>query len=118
MATWPTTLPQEVAWNNYKETTQPATLRSQPEAGPFKARPRFSAAMEIFSVMLVNLTSDQVDTLKFFYKTTCAMGSTPFDWVHPRSGNPAVLTFMSDTITVVGTSRNKFSASFDMAILP
>lgn len=117
MPTWPTSLPQRADWNSYKETTKSGTIRSQPDVGPFKARPRVTLAPDAFEVMVSHLTSTQCETLMSFFKNTCAMGSTPFDWVHPRTGNPAVLVFNGD-ITLQGQARNKFGASFEVLILP
>ena len=118
MPSWPVSLPQTVGWDDYSESTPSgATLRSLPDTGPVKTRPRVSKVTHLFTVALPRLSSDQVDTLQSFYENDCAMGSAAFTWVHPRSQADAVITFMSE-IKIVGVARNRFKASFDMAIQP
>lgn len=116
MATWPTSLPQRVDANNYKESTKSGTLRSQPDTGPFKSRPRMTLAPDSFELQISHLTSTQADALMSFFKNTCAMGSIPFDWVHPRTGGPASVIFNSE-IDLQGMSRNKFAATFQILVL-
>jgi|SRR6185312_13237117 len=116
MPSWPAALPQTVDWNNFKEMTKSNTLRSQPDVGPFKSRPRVSKAPKGFSVQLSLLTSDQVDALMSFYDEDCAQGSIAFDWTHPRTGAPISATFAGE-ISIDAQARNKFMASFDFLIL-
>lgn len=92
MATWPTSLPQQALLDGYQEQAMDNVVRSSVDQGPEMTRPRYTAAPVDFSVSLI-LTSTQCDALDSFYDATLNFGTTAFDWLHPRTGAAASLSF-------------------------
>lgn len=92
MTTWPVTLPNFVLENGYQEAFPKNTVETEMEAGPTKARRRYTATFRRFSVMM-NMDYTQSDTFETFYKVACASGTLPFDWVHPRTQAPMSFRF-------------------------
>jgi hypothetical protein len=91
MATWPASLPQEIAGDSYKETVPDTTIRSDMDTGPAKVRSRFTVGIPAFEMSLL-MSVTQVATLDTFYVTTLALGVSQFTWIHPRT-EAAVTTF-------------------------
>lgn len=81
---WPTTLPQFVLEGGYQEALEDQTAETQMDAGPAKIRRRFTTSTRRFQVV-VQMTPEQGVIFEAFYLTTLAGGTTPFDWVHPRT---------------------------------
>jgi hypothetical protein len=92
MIIWPSSLPQKVDADKYKEAIQDNRLRSDPDMGPPKMRPRFSAVIETFSIEM-NLTRDQSDDFITFYKSTTSFGTKEFQWTHPRTEATVMMRF-------------------------
>lgn len=92
---WPVSsgLPNYLALENANETFPDNTLRYKTDVGPPKLRRRSTAAPTIF-VGSMTLNSSQTSTFETFYKTTLMYGSLPFEWVHPRTRNAAVMRFV------------------------
>lgn len=84
MASWPTSLPQQVLLEGYQEQQLDISIRSSVDVGPEKVRPRYTAAPVDFNCSLV-LTSTQCDALDAFYDATLNFGTDRFDWTHPRT---------------------------------
>jgi hypothetical protein len=87
---WPGTLPIYVLEGGYNEQSAPNTVESEMDAGPKKSRRRYTATFERFGLSIA-CTADQAETFRTFWKSTCASGTIPFDWVHPRTR--AAMTF-------------------------
>lgn len=81
---WPGTLPQYVLEGGYQETLEDQTVESQMDTGPAKVRRRFTNSVRQFKVT-IQCDEAQAADFEVFYNTTCAGGSLPFDWVHPRT---------------------------------
>lgn len=84
MASWPVTLPNYVLESGYQEQLPKNVVETDMEGGPPKVRRRFTKTFRRFNVAQV-MDYTQVATFEAFYNTTCASGSLPFDWVHPRT---------------------------------
>ena len=67
------------------ETPPDTTLETQMDAGPPKARRRFSAGIRKLDMKMI-MTAAQVATLDAFYVTTLSGGALTFDYAHPRTG--------------------------------
>jgi hypothetical protein len=78
-ATWPATLPDSFEVDSYNEAEADSLIRSQVDAGPAKVRRRFSGNVRPVQGRMT-LTSEQLNTLRTFFRTTLAMGALPFDW--------------------------------------
>lgn len=84
MATWPTSLPQYVLEQGYQESLEDQTIETAMDAGPPKVRRRFTTSVRKLTVQ-VQMDADQAAIFEDFYLNTCAGGSLPFEWVHPRT---------------------------------
>lgn len=80
MATWPATLPQEMLKDGYARSAGDNVIRSSMDAGPGKARRRFTAVAKPM-VGSVLLTDAQLAIFKGFYADDLLDGSLRFDWV-------------------------------------
>lgn len=61
-------------------TPQDTRIRSTVDAGPPIMRPRFTAAIESWSVKMGPVTGPELSTLLAFYGTTLSQGTLPFAW--------------------------------------
>lgn len=84
MASWPASIPAD-AWRmeDYAQSLPDVTLRTEMDAGPAKARRRFTAATAPITGSLM-LTSAQLADLLTFYDQVG--GFTIFDTTDPRTG--------------------------------
>lgn len=74
-----------VTSGDFGENGSELAVRTTMDSGRIKVRKRFTTVPSFLAGTLGSLTSAQVDTLMTFWKTTCAGGSIPFDWAHPRT---------------------------------
>lgn len=91
-ATWPLSLPQLVLRDGYTEKPGDNTIETPVDAGPAKARRRFTASVRRFSAS-VKFSAAQMVTFEEFWGVTLADGSLPFEWKHPRTQADATLVF-------------------------
>ena len=93
-AVWPASLPARLLANP-GATEQPpdVVLETQMDAGPPKARRRYTAGFRIVQGSLA-LTRAQYATLDDFYVNTLQGGALPFDWIHPITSAPVTVRFM------------------------
>lgn len=84
-AVWPAGLPQNLRTSDLQETMPDTVLRTQMDAGPAKARRRFTAAPRPFSGSLV-MTQAQVEVFDAFFVDVVAGGALQFEWKFPRTG--------------------------------
>jgi hypothetical protein len=82
---FPAALEAQILNEGYGETPQTATIRTQMDAGPAKARRRFSARVDNLQLNFL-LSDTDLDTLLTFYTTTSKEGSLRFNMTHPRTG--------------------------------
>lgn len=116
-AAWPSTLPDYVLQQGYDEKWGSTSISTSMEIGPAKKRNRTTAGIDRFQVQLL-LTSDEVDALKIFWKTTVARGTLPFTWVNPREQTAVTFRFLGDDAPDIKPSNDSFVASFALEILP
>jgi hypothetical protein len=74
---WPSDLPKCFILGSEQEQPGDMRLRSAPDVGPAKQRPRSTAAVDLLSGSM-KLTEAQWEILKAFGKTTLAGWSLPF----------------------------------------
>ena len=117
MATWPINLPQRIARDGFREVPKSQVIRSETDSGAPKQRRRFSATITTFSVV-INLTDTEVTTFETFFETQLLGGSMSFDWVHPRTQNPAVVRIVGGAYTLVNLGGTLYQVSFSMEVLP
>jgi hypothetical protein len=93
-AVWPSALPQRFL-QDPGATEQPPDLmlETQMDAGPPKARRRYTAGYRMVSGSIV-LTHAQRAILDDFYVTTLEGGALTFDWIHPITSQPATFRFL------------------------
>lgn len=92
MPVWPTQLPEYVLENGYNEQFPKNTVETEMDAGPPKARRRFTKIFRKFQVQMI-MTDYQAAVFEGFYYTTCNSGTDSFDWVHPRTRDAMTLRF-------------------------
>jgi len=94
MATWPTSLPQELNEEGFSTELIDNTIRTQMDYGPAKVRKRCTSnVMKVEGS--VSLNSTQLTTFMSFFNSNCAYGATAFDWTHPLTGNNCSMRFVS-----------------------
>lgn len=91
--TWPAGLPVPRR-SGHDEQLGTNTIRSQMDTGPAKVRRRFTKRIDSFTADFA-MTSTQLETLLYFFSTTCADGSLSFAWEHPRTGAAATCRFIA-----------------------
>lgn len=74
---WPDTLPKCFLVGTEQEQPGDTRIRSAPEAGPAKQRPRSTAAVDMLSGTM-KMSAAQWETLKTFGKVTLMQWSLPF----------------------------------------
>ena len=89
---WPIGLPQRMNASGFTETLPDLALRTEMDAGPRKARRRFTTGPATIEGT-VTLRGSQPALLEAFYRDTTAGGTLAFDWTHPRTGALASLRF-------------------------
>lgn len=114
MAVWPLTLPQ--APGGVTERAPYHAIRSVPETGPEKRRPRYTGGIRHFALSFL-LWDDEVATLETFYQTTLLGGSLAFDWLHPRTGAAASMRFTSPP-DMRPTGPRSYRVTFETEVLP
>ena len=115
-AVWPASLPQRFLLQGYREQLPDPVIRTQMDAGPPKARRRYTAAYRPIQGRL-HCSAAQTATLEEFHQTVCAGGSLPFDWVNSRTG--AVATFQwRGAPTIDPEHRDGFWVQLDLLQVP
>ena len=102
MAIWPPTLP---TFNlDAQETRGDGTIRTAMDAGPAKARSRFSAVPRYLSAQII-LTGEQRAAFDAFFSETLAEGSLPFDMADPKDGATVQMCFTGPPSYVYAGAR-------------
>lgn len=84
MILWPSVLPQYLRQSGYSEQLAAQVIRTQMDAGPAKARRRFTAAPRPVTGEIV-VTADQLAFFRTWYDAVLLGGSMRFGWVEPGS---------------------------------
>lgn len=112
-AVWPSTLPEYVLADAFKEALNNQTIESATDTGSPKVRRRFTKLVRKFD-MAVLLSDSQVATFENFWLNTLKGGSLPFDWVHPRTRASITLRFRSPAPSYVNVGGIYSRASFTL----
>lgn len=110
---WPDTLPQIWLQDGYQETLPNVVQRTEMDAGPAKARRRFTAQVTPFKAKM-NMTAAQKGYLEIFYNTTTAGGALSFTFPHDGSD---VLRFTKPPVFSDKGGCN-WGVDFDLEQLP
>lgn len=116
MATWPPSLPQKPLADAYRESAEPAVVRTPMDIGPAKIRRRYTAEVGILGVGFV-LTTAQVATLETFYVTTLGSGVDAFDMAHPRTGSTVSMRFR-DRPEYAAAAPGYWRTAFELEVVP
>jgi len=118
---WPPSLPQHVETPDLENTFPDSAVRTKMDAGPGKARRRFTAAPEPIKAAII-VTAAQLATLKTFFVTTLASGALRFDWVHPITQAAATFRFRgAPQVKALGNSGGGVAmtkVTLDLEIVP
>lgn len=110
---WPPSLPQFVQEAGYSEQAPKNLEETEMDAGQPKARRRFTKVYRRLHVSIL-LQPGQDDTFETFYYTTCASGSIPFQWVHPRTQTAMNFRFTNPPPTYQVTGGINTRVSFNL----
>lgn len=117
MSAWPASLPQFFLEAGYREPLEDQLIESDMDAGPAKVRRRFTTATRIISGSIA-MTQAQAAVFETFFATTCAGGSLPFTWVHPRTRAPATFRFRKPLPTVQQVSGDMVVYALRLEMMP
>ena len=76
---WPTGLPQDLEQSGFSESVGDGVLEYQPDQGPTISRRRTTAVMRPLSGT-VQMSPDQIATLRTFFDVTIMGGALPFEF--------------------------------------
>lgn len=114
---WPSTLPQFVLQDGYREAPSDIVKRTLMEVGPPKQRPLFTRGFKKLPVQL-SMDLDQVAIFKAFYQDTLLGGTIPFQWVHPRTQE--VKTFRANVMeehSINGDAGRNYKVALVLEVL-
>lgn len=117
MAVWDASLPQYVDASGYTEKEPTGKIETQMDTGRPVMRSLYTAVATECSFTLT-MTNEQVTTFKYFYRTTCANGTLPFTWIHPRTYDSATMRFLGEYPSIVYKAYNTYAVSFTVEIAP
>ncbi|MCC7494192.1 MAG: hypothetical protein IT204_17670 [Fimbriimonadaceae bacterium] len=113
---WPVGLPQRMNASGFTETLPDLALRTEMDAGPRKARRRFTTGPSAIEGA-VTLRAGQPALLEAFYRDTTAGGTLPFDWTHPRTGTLKTFRFTAPP-AFVPVAGDVWRATLKLEVLP
>lgn len=113
MILWPSILPQYLQVSGYSEALANQLLRSEMDAGPAKARRRFTAATRPVTGDIV-VTQEQLAFFRYWFANVIYGGSLRFGWVDPFSTTALTNLLINggfDSATTGWTAENGTIAS-------
>lgn len=94
MSVWPAAFPPP-AINTLNESPPNNVLRTGMDKGPPKTRRRTTANIRPLSFTL-KLSEALVEVMDDFFVNDTFSGSIPFDYTHPRTGQPCTAMFATE----------------------
>lgn len=110
-AVWPSTLPEYVLADAYKEALNTQTIESATDTGSAKIRRRYTKLVRKFDMSIL-LSQAQLATFENFWLDTLRGGSLPFEWVHPLTRVAITLRFRSPAPSYVNVGGVYTRATF------
>jgi len=92
---WPETLPDTLLMEGLSAKRNSSVIRTQMDAGPKKARRRYTASTKTFTGRMI-LNAEQSSILDRFYHTTLADGVLRFNFTNPQTLEIAEFRFTGD----------------------
>lgn len=117
MASWPSSLPEDLLIDGYSETLPDTTIRSNMEVGPAKVRRRISYNVTPVEGRIF-VSTDQAATLATFYNDTLGGGSLAFSMTHPRTNVISSFRFTSSPKITADNSSNYWFIDLNLEIIP
>lgn len=115
-ANWPTTLPQYVLQDNFKETPVDQVIRAQPDFGGVKMRRRFTAKF-INMTWTMQMSNSQVAIFEDFFFNILKAGSLTFNAPHPRTRTTTTFK-IKGTYDISAVSGDIFRVTFNVEAQP
>ena len=106
---WPEGLPATLFINGLSARRNSNVIRTQMDAGPKKARRRYTASTKIFAGKML-LNESQRFELERFYRTTLADGVLRFNFTDPQTLKSAEFRFTEDY------SENSVDGMFEISM--
>jgi hypothetical protein len=82
---WPVTLQQKLNERGFAYAVGETVIRTEMDVGPVKVRRRSTRPIDKIKGS-INLTTDEYDTLQYFFNTTLNGGTERFSFNHPITG--------------------------------
>lgn len=92
---WPESLPQLLRLEGLTAQRKSSVIRTEMDAGPAKARQRYTVATKEFSGTLL-LTEQEREILEDWYTHTLGGGVLRFEMMHPQTQEFAEFRFVED----------------------
>lgn len=115
--TWPAGLPQRPLAEGYAEGFEDNTIRSAPDKGASKTRPRFTRLRPLRTGVSYLLTDAQKTLFDAFYESISG-GALPFNWPDPVSDSPIVVLLKSNAVGPRRVSANRWRITLELEVLP
>lgn len=114
---WPATLPQRPLAEGYTEGYEDNTIRSAPDKGASKTRPRFTRLRFTRTGVTYLLTNAQKVIFDSFYQSIKG-GALTFNWPDPVSGATVVVLLKSNITGPRRVTNNQWRVGLELEILP
>ena len=92
---WPSSLPQVMILDGQKAKKKPNVIRTQMDAGPQKARKRYTVQTKEFTGSII-INELQREILEAFYDSTLGSGVLRFTMKDPQTLLPAEFRFLNE----------------------
>lgn len=117
MASWPSSLPEDLLIDGYSETLPDTTIRSNMEVGPAKVRRRISYNVTPVEGRIF-VSTNQVASFTAFYNDDLGGGSLAFSMTHPRTDVMSNFRFTSSPKITADNSSNYWFIDLNLEIIP
>jgi hypothetical protein len=112
-AVWPSTLPEYVLADAFKEALNTQTIESATDTGSVKVRRRYTKLVRKFDIAVL-LSEAQLATFETFWLDTLRGGALSFDWVHPLKRTAVTFRFRSPAPSYANVGGVYTRASFTL----
>lgn len=109
---WPKELPQMLRIDGLSGQMQTSVIRTEMDAGPAKARQRYTVATKIFSGSII-VSEDQRRILEQWFKINLGGGVLRFQMLHPQTGEYKEFRFVEDYQEVAADGKWEISMKME-----
>ncbi|WP_243612928.1 hypothetical protein [Shimia aestuarii] len=119
-AHWPIGLPQKPARDTVAGQRQDPRIAFKPDRGPSITRPMMTGRIELFDIVLPQISFDLLADFEDWFDEDLAKGTSQFVWRHPMKGNVVSMRIVvgQQAYSVRRVDPAKARISFKVIILP